>query len=31
MKPPVYLRAGQEVRLGVARLGEQRQHVIAAK
>ena len=31
MKPPVYLRAGQEVRLGVARLGEQHQHVIAAK
>jgi 2-keto-4-pentenoate hydratase/2-oxohepta-3-ene-1,7-dioic acid hydratase in catechol pathway len=31
MKPPVYLRAGNEVRLGVARLGEQRQRVIAAK
>jgi 2-keto-4-pentenoate hydratase/2-oxohepta-3-ene-1,7-dioic acid hydratase in catechol pathway len=31
MKPPVYLRAGQEVRLGVARLGEQRQRVVAAK
>jgi 2-keto-4-pentenoate hydratase/2-oxohepta-3-ene-1,7-dioic acid hydratase in catechol pathway len=30
MKPPVYLRAGNEVRLGVARLGEQRQKVIAA-
>jgi 2-keto-4-pentenoate hydratase/2-oxohepta-3-ene-1,7-dioic acid hydratase in catechol pathway len=31
MKPPVYLRAGNEVRLGVARLGEQRQSVVAAK
>jgi 2-keto-4-pentenoate hydratase/2-oxohepta-3-ene-1,7-dioic acid hydratase in catechol pathway len=31
MKPPVYLRAGNEVRLGVARLGEQRQWVVAAK
>jgi 2-keto-4-pentenoate hydratase/2-oxohepta-3-ene-1,7-dioic acid hydratase in catechol pathway len=31
MKPPVYLRAGNEVRLGVARLGEQRQRVIAAQ
>jgi 2-keto-4-pentenoate hydratase/2-oxohepta-3-ene-1,7-dioic acid hydratase in catechol pathway len=31
MKPPVYLRAGNEVRLGVARLGEQRQRVIAAR
>ena len=30
MKPPVYLRAGNEVRLGVARLGEQRQRVVAA-
>src|SRR5215213_9803089 len=29
MKPPVYLRAGSEVRLGVAGLGEQRQRVIA--
>jgi 2-keto-4-pentenoate hydratase/2-oxohepta-3-ene-1,7-dioic acid hydratase in catechol pathway len=28
-KPPVYLRAGQVVRLGVEGLGEQRQHVIA--
>jgi len=28
-KPPVYLRAGQEVRLGVQGLGEQRQHVVA--
>jgi 2-keto-4-pentenoate hydratase/2-oxohepta-3-ene-1,7-dioic acid hydratase in catechol pathway len=31
MKPPVYLRAGNEVRLGVARLGEQRQRVVVAK
>src|SRR5215218_3158432 len=31
MKPPVYLRPGNEVRLGVARLGEQRQRVIAAR
>ena len=31
MEPPVYLRAGQEVRLGVERLGEQRQQVVAAK
>ena len=31
MKPPVYLRAGSVVRLGVARLGEQRQRVIAAR
>jgi len=31
MKPPVYLRAGNEVRLGVARLGEQRQRVVGAK
>ncbi len=28
-KPPVYLRAGNEVRLGVAGLGEQRQRVVA--
>jgi len=28
MKPPVYLREGQEVRLGVDGLGEQRQRVI---
>jgi 2,4-diketo-3-deoxy-L-fuconate hydrolase len=28
-KPPVYLRAGQVVRLGVERLGEQRQQVVA--
>jgi 2,4-diketo-3-deoxy-L-fuconate hydrolase len=27
-KPPVYLRAGQEVRLGVQGLGEQRQRVV---
>ena len=31
MKPPVYLRDGNEVRLGVARLGEQRQRVVAAR
>jgi 2-keto-4-pentenoate hydratase/2-oxohepta-3-ene-1,7-dioic acid hydratase in catechol pathway len=31
MKPPVYLRAGNEVRLGVARLGEQRQRVVAGR
>src|SRR5918995_1847280 len=31
MKPPVYLRDGNEVRLGVARLGEQRQRVVAAQ
>src|SRR5688572_26639143 len=30
MKPPVYLRAGSVVRLGVAQLGEQRQKVVAA-
>jgi 2-keto-4-pentenoate hydratase/2-oxohepta-3-ene-1,7-dioic acid hydratase in catechol pathway len=29
MKPPVYLRAGNEVRLSVARLGEQRQRVVS--
>ena len=29
MKPPVYLRDGNDVRLGVARLGEQRQRVVA--
>jgi 2-keto-4-pentenoate hydratase/2-oxohepta-3-ene-1,7-dioic acid hydratase in catechol pathway len=28
MKPPVYLRAGQEMRLGVEGLGEQRQRVV---
>jgi 2-keto-4-pentenoate hydratase/2-oxohepta-3-ene-1,7-dioic acid hydratase in catechol pathway len=31
MKPPVYLRAGNEVRLAVARLGEQRQRVVAGR
>jgi hypothetical protein len=31
MKPPVYLREGNVVRLGVARLGEQRQRVVAAR
>jgi 2,4-didehydro-3-deoxy-L-rhamnonate hydrolase len=30
MKPPVYLRAGSQVRLGVARLGEQCQRVVNA-
>jgi 2,4-diketo-3-deoxy-L-fuconate hydrolase len=30
MKPPTYLKAGDVVRLGVAGLGEQRQHVVAA-
>ena len=29
MKPPVYLKDGDEVRLGVAGLGEQRQRVVA--
>ncbi len=29
-KPPVYLRAGQVMRLGIAGLGEQEQHVIQA-
>jgi 2-keto-4-pentenoate hydratase/2-oxohepta-3-ene-1,7-dioic acid hydratase in catechol pathway len=29
-KPPVYLSAGQEVHLGIARLGEQRQRVAAS-
>jgi len=28
-KPPVYLRAGNEIRLGVEKLGEQHQHVVA--
>jgi len=28
-KPPVYLRAGSEVRLGVEKLGEQKQRVVA--
>lgn len=27
-KPPIYLRAGQEVRLGINGLGEQRQRVV---
>jgi 2-keto-4-pentenoate hydratase/2-oxohepta-3-ene-1,7-dioic acid hydratase in catechol pathway len=27
-KPPVYLRVGNEVRLGIERLGEQKQHVV---
>ncbi len=27
-KPPVYLRAGQQMRLGIAGLGEQHQHVV---
>ena len=31
MKPPVYLREGSEVRLGVDRLGEQRQRIVAFK
>jgi 2-keto-4-pentenoate hydratase/2-oxohepta-3-ene-1,7-dioic acid hydratase in catechol pathway len=29
MKPPVYLREGNEVRLGVQKLGEQRQRIVA--
>jgi 2-keto-4-pentenoate hydratase/2-oxohepta-3-ene-1,7-dioic acid hydratase in catechol pathway len=29
-KPPVYLRAGQQMRLGIAGLGEQHQHVVSA-
>ena len=29
-KPPVYLRAGQTVRLGIAGLGEQRQRTVSA-
>jgi 2-keto-4-pentenoate hydratase/2-oxohepta-3-ene-1,7-dioic acid hydratase in catechol pathway len=29
-KPPVYLRAGQEIRLGIAGLGEQRQQTVQA-
>jgi 2-keto-4-pentenoate hydratase/2-oxohepta-3-ene-1,7-dioic acid hydratase in catechol pathway len=28
-KPPIYLRAGQSMRLGIDGLGEQRQHVVA--
>ena len=30
-KPPVYLKAGQVMRLGIEGLGEQRQRVVAAK
>ena len=30
-KPPVYLRAGDVMRLGIAGLGEQRQQVVAAR
>jgi 2,4-diketo-3-deoxy-L-fuconate hydrolase len=29
-KPPVYLRAGQQMRLGIPGLGEQHQHVVAS-
>jgi 2,4-didehydro-3-deoxy-L-rhamnonate hydrolase len=29
-KPPVYLRAGQQMRLGITGLGEQHQHVVAS-
>ncbi len=29
-KPPVYLHAGQQMRLGIAGLGEQHQHVVAS-
>jgi 2,4-diketo-3-deoxy-L-fuconate hydrolase len=29
-KPPVYLRAGQIMRLGIANLGEQQQRTVAA-
>ncbi len=29
-KPPVYLRAGQVIRLGIEGLGEQRQQVVQA-
>jgi 2,4-diketo-3-deoxy-L-fuconate hydrolase len=28
-KPPVYLRPGQEIRLGIDGLGEQRQRTVA--
>jgi 2-keto-4-pentenoate hydratase/2-oxohepta-3-ene-1,7-dioic acid hydratase in catechol pathway len=28
-KPPVYMRAGDQLRLGVAKLGEQRQQVVS--
>jgi 2,4-diketo-3-deoxy-L-fuconate hydrolase len=30
-KPPMYLRAGQAMRLGIAGLGEQRQTMVAAR
>ncbi len=30
MKPPLYLHAGQEIRLGIEKLGEQRQRTVAA-
>ena len=30
MKPPVFLKPGQEIRLGIAGLGEQRQRTVAA-
>jgi 2-keto-4-pentenoate hydratase/2-oxohepta-3-ene-1,7-dioic acid hydratase in catechol pathway len=29
-KPPIYLRPGQQMRLGIAGLGEQHQHVVAS-
>ena len=29
-KPPIYLRPGQQMRLGIAGLGEQNQRVIAS-
>jgi 2-keto-4-pentenoate hydratase/2-oxohepta-3-ene-1,7-dioic acid hydratase in catechol pathway len=28
MKPPVYLKAGDSMHLGIAKLGEQRQKVV---
>jgi 2-keto-4-pentenoate hydratase/2-oxohepta-3-ene-1,7-dioic acid hydratase in catechol pathway len=31
MKPPVYLKAGDKMRLGIDGLGEQRQTVVRAK
>jgi 2-keto-4-pentenoate hydratase/2-oxohepta-3-ene-1,7-dioic acid hydratase in catechol pathway len=31
MKPPRYLAAGDEIRLGIAGLGEQRQRVVAPR
>jgi 2-keto-4-pentenoate hydratase/2-oxohepta-3-ene-1,7-dioic acid hydratase in catechol pathway len=30
LKPPVFLRAGQEMRLGIEGLGQQRQRTVAA-